>query len=397
MGAILPVVSATAHPDILRVDEPPVDRAGAARCAAGCSAPGTGWKSKCSLRRAGGAVIRAEQPREPSMPDAHAREDAKTLVKVVILAGGTGHAAGRGDRGPPKPMVEIGGRPILWHIMKHYAALRLQRVRRSRWATRAKSSSGTSSTTTTLERQHDRRPRRRRRVDRIATRLRRLDGPPGRHRPGDATPAGACKRLQPLARGRHVHAHLRRRRLRRRSATRCSRSTARTARWRRSPPCGRRRASAAWSSTATASSSSPRSRRSARAGSTAGSSSSSPAIFDYLDGDDTSLETRRPRAAGRRGAAGGVPARRLLAVHGHAARQAAAGDAVAKQGQAPWKVWRHERRSGATARRSSPARPAWSAAGWCGASWRAEPTWSCLVRDWVPQSELVRDWADRTA
>ena len=34
------------------------------------------------------------------------------------------HAAQRGDRRPPKPMVEIGGKPILWHIMKIYSALR---------------------------------------------------------------------------------------------------------------------------------------------------------------------------------------------------------------------------------------------------------------------------------
>ena len=31
----------------------------------------------------------------------------------------------------PKPMVEIGGMPILWHIMKIYAAARHQRLRRS--------------------------------------------------------------------------------------------------------------------------------------------------------------------------------------------------------------------------------------------------------------------------
>ena len=52
-------------------------------------------------------------------------------MKVAILAGGLGHAARpKRPRSGPKPMVEIGGRPILWHIMKHYAHARLQRVRR---------------------------------------------------------------------------------------------------------------------------------------------------------------------------------------------------------------------------------------------------------------------------
>lgn len=43
-------------------------------------------------------------------------------VKVVILAGGPGTRLAEETETKPKPMVEIGGRPILWHIMKHYAA-----------------------------------------------------------------------------------------------------------------------------------------------------------------------------------------------------------------------------------------------------------------------------------
>jgi glucose-1-phosphate cytidylyltransferase len=43
-------------------------------------------------------------------------------VKVVILAGGQGTRLAEETELRPKPMVEIGGRPILWHIMKHYAA-----------------------------------------------------------------------------------------------------------------------------------------------------------------------------------------------------------------------------------------------------------------------------------
>jgi glucose-1-phosphate cytidylyltransferase len=42
-------------------------------------------------------------------------------MKVVILAGGLGTRLTEETDLRPKPMVEIGGRPILWHIMKHYA------------------------------------------------------------------------------------------------------------------------------------------------------------------------------------------------------------------------------------------------------------------------------------
>jgi glucose-1-phosphate cytidylyltransferase len=42
-------------------------------------------------------------------------------MKVVILAGGQGTRLAEETELRPKPMVDIGGRPILWHIMKHYA------------------------------------------------------------------------------------------------------------------------------------------------------------------------------------------------------------------------------------------------------------------------------------
>jgi glucose-1-phosphate cytidylyltransferase len=42
-------------------------------------------------------------------------------VKVAILAGGLGTRLTEETSIKPKPMVEIGERPILWHIMKHYA------------------------------------------------------------------------------------------------------------------------------------------------------------------------------------------------------------------------------------------------------------------------------------
>lgn len=42
-------------------------------------------------------------------------------MKVAILAGGVGSRLSEETEIKPKPMVEIGGKPILWHIMKHYA------------------------------------------------------------------------------------------------------------------------------------------------------------------------------------------------------------------------------------------------------------------------------------
>lgn len=42
-------------------------------------------------------------------------------MKVVILAGGLGTRIMEETESKPKPMVEIGGKPILWHIMKQYS------------------------------------------------------------------------------------------------------------------------------------------------------------------------------------------------------------------------------------------------------------------------------------
>lgn len=43
-------------------------------------------------------------------------------MKVVLLAGGFGTRISEESELKPKPMVEIGGKPILWHIMKEYSA-----------------------------------------------------------------------------------------------------------------------------------------------------------------------------------------------------------------------------------------------------------------------------------
>jgi NDP-sugar pyrophosphorylase family protein len=42
-------------------------------------------------------------------------------MKAVILAGGMGTRISEESHLRPKPMIEIGGRPILWHIMKIYS------------------------------------------------------------------------------------------------------------------------------------------------------------------------------------------------------------------------------------------------------------------------------------
>ena len=43
-------------------------------------------------------------------------------MKAVILAGGLGTRISEETQMRPKPMIEIGGKPILWHIMKIYSS-----------------------------------------------------------------------------------------------------------------------------------------------------------------------------------------------------------------------------------------------------------------------------------
>ena len=42
-------------------------------------------------------------------------------MKVVLLAGGLGTRISEETAYVPKPLIEIGGKPILWHIMKEYS------------------------------------------------------------------------------------------------------------------------------------------------------------------------------------------------------------------------------------------------------------------------------------
>jgi glucose-1-phosphate cytidylyltransferase len=43
-------------------------------------------------------------------------------IPVAILCGGKGTRIARGDEDTPKPLVDVGGKPILWHVMALYAA-----------------------------------------------------------------------------------------------------------------------------------------------------------------------------------------------------------------------------------------------------------------------------------
>ena len=69
-------------------------------------------------------------------------------MKVVIFCGGLGVRMGEETQRIPKPMIEIGGRPILWHIMQLLRRRGGTTSSSSASATRARSSRSTSSTTT---------------------------------------------------------------------------------------------------------------------------------------------------------------------------------------------------------------------------------------------------------
>ena len=71
-------------------------------------------------------------------------------MKIVILAGGLGTRLAEETEVRPKPMVEIGGMPILWHILKIYHGLRHSTSSTSPLVTRASSSNAGSWTTASL-------------------------------------------------------------------------------------------------------------------------------------------------------------------------------------------------------------------------------------------------------
>lgn len=64
------------------------------------------------------SLVSTQYKRDESEPD---RESNKEFaLKTVILCGGLGTRLSEETQIRPKPMVEVGGRPILWHIMKIY-------------------------------------------------------------------------------------------------------------------------------------------------------------------------------------------------------------------------------------------------------------------------------------
>lgn len=57
----------------------------------------------------------------PNVKANESKQERKTDMKVVLLAGGFGTRISEESHLKPKPMLEIGGKPILWHIMKEYS------------------------------------------------------------------------------------------------------------------------------------------------------------------------------------------------------------------------------------------------------------------------------------
>src|SRR5262249_10905446 len=69
--------------------------------------------------RVGGAARRSDSHGDAVRPGRRARPERK--MKVVIFCGGLGVRMGEETQRIPKPMIRIGNRPVLWHIMRYYA------------------------------------------------------------------------------------------------------------------------------------------------------------------------------------------------------------------------------------------------------------------------------------
>ena len=81
------------------------------------------------------------EPQDSAMTDYNPAD-----IPVVILCGGMGTRLREASEKLPKPLVDVGGKPILWHVMKIYSHFGFRRSC-SAWATRATRSGATSWTT----------------------------------------------------------------------------------------------------------------------------------------------------------------------------------------------------------------------------------------------------------
>src|SRR5450759_5435450 len=67
-------------------------------------------------------IIAMHRPLVEGRPRTRTEGPVSAEMKVVILAGGLGTRLAEETSVRPKPMAEIGDRPVLWHIMKIYSA-----------------------------------------------------------------------------------------------------------------------------------------------------------------------------------------------------------------------------------------------------------------------------------
>ena len=168
-------------------------------------------------------------------------------MKVVILCGGLGTRLREETEYRPKPMVPIGERPILWHIMKTYAhyghkdfvlclgykgEVIKEYFRNYHWNTSDVTLRLGAQPQTRYHNQHDEEDWC---VTLVDTGLATMTG-------------GRLKRVLPLHRGRHVPAHLRRWPDQQRHQRFDRLPSRRRARQSPSPPCARRAGLATWKS-----------------------------------------------------------------------------------------------------------------------------------------------------
>ena len=147
----------------------------------------------------------------------------------MILCGGAGTRLAEQTEVRPKPLVEIGGRPILWHIMKHYSrygfnefvlalGYKGDQIKRYFLDYHAVGQDMTISLQDGQRRAAEQQRPEPWKVHLVDT--------------GEATlTGGRLRQLQPLIGERHLHADLRRRRRRTSGSTSCWRSIARAAAW----------------------------------------------------------------------------------------------------------------------------------------------------------------------